>query len=234
MSAAELSPTSMEGRMVELARTLDATADLNLALDAVTFAALDLVPGTEFAGVTLRRPGKKLWSVATTAPQAEEADRLQYELDEGPCTDAAREELLVTTADAAADARWPRWGAAVATMIGSVMSVQLVSARGVHGALNLYSSTSHAFGPGSVYAAAALSVHAGVALRTVLLEEDLKKATASKLVIGQAQGILMHKFDLDADTAFGVLSRYSQQHNTKIIDLAQRLVADRGGSFPPS
>lgn len=110
--------------------------------------------------------------------------------------------------------------------------MQLVSAKGVHGALNLYSSQQEAFSSESVYAATALSVHAGVALRTVLLEEDLQRAAASRLVIGQAQGILMHKFDLDPDAAFQVLRRYSQVHNTKVIELAQRLVTTKAATFP--
>lgn len=225
---------TVESQLAELAQTLDATSSLKHALDTVTFAAVDLVPGVEFAGVTLRRPGKKLESIATTAPQAEEADQLQYDLNQGPCVDTARQDVLVSAHNVAADDRWPQWGPAVTETIGSVLSVQLVSARGVHGALNLYSSHVQAFTPESIYAAAALSIHAGVAMRTVLLEEDLRQATASRLVIGQAQGILMHKFNLDADAAFAILKRYSQQYNTKIIDLARQLIGDKASTFPPS
>jgi AmiR/NasT family two-component response regulator len=43
-------------------------------------------------------------------------------------------------------------------------------------------------------------------------------------VIGQATGILIERFGLDPDTAFGVLRRVSQSTNTKVYAVAERLV----------
>ncbi|HZE14582.1 MAG TPA: ANTAR domain-containing protein [Mycobacterium sp.] len=51
---------------------------------------------------------------------------------------------------------------------------------------------------------------------------------ASRDVIGQAKGILMERLSIDAAAAFGVLKRLSQESNTPVAEIAQRLVcADR-------
>jgi AmiR/NasT family two-component response regulator len=47
---------------------------------------------------------------------------------------------------------------------------------------------------------------------------------ASRDVIGQAKGILMQRFDVDAGRAFAMLKRMSQNHNTPVRDIARRLV----------
>ena len=43
-------------------------------------------------------------------------------------------------------------------------------------------------------------------------------------LIGQATGILMERLDIDAAEAFDSLVRTSQRENTKLRDLARRLV----------
>ena len=50
-------------------------------------------------------------------------------------------------------------------------------------------------------------------------------AMDSRHLIGQAQGILMERFQLDDAGAFAVLRRYSQDNNLKLHDVA-RLVVD--------
>lgn len=56
---------------------------------------------------------------------------------------------------------------------------------------------------------------------------ELRAAVETRGVIGQAQGILMERFGLDADRAFGVLRRYSQDGNVKLRHVAEHLVVER-------
>ena len=49
--------------------------------------------------------------------------------------------------------------------------------------------------------------------------------------IEQAKGALMLRFGIDADVAFGLLRRYSNEHNIKLALLAQRMV--EGFAAPP-
>ena len=54
--------------------------------------------------------------------------------------------------------------------------------------------------------------------------QDLRDALASQPVIDQAKGALMLRYRLDADSAFGLMVRWSQHTNTKVRDIAQALV----------
>lgn len=57
--------------------------------------------------------------------------------------------------------------------------------------------------------------------------QDIEAAFERRLVIGQAQGILMERLGLSAERAFAFLSRISQQTNTKLCDVAAELVETR-------
>jgi hypothetical protein len=49
----------------------------------------------------------------------------------------------------------------------------------------------------------------------------------SHSLVGRAQGVLMERFDIDADHAFAILRRYSQDHNVKLTEVAASLLSDR-------
>jgi AmiR/NasT family two-component response regulator len=54
--------------------------------------------------------------------------------------------------------------------------------------------------------------------------EQLMRAIATRDMIGQAKGMLMERFNIDADRAFGLLTRLSQQTNTRVEEIARTLV----------
>ena len=66
-----------------------------------------------------------------------------------------------------------------------------------------------------------------MALATARNEDSLRQAIDARHVIGQAQGILMERFDLNADQAFSVLRRYSQDRNLKLRAVAEEMIASR-------
>ena len=55
----------------------------------------------------------------------------------------------------------------------------------------------------------------------------LAQAVEARTLIGQAQGLLMERFAIDADQAFAVLRRYSQNNNVKLRIVADVLVTTR-------
>jgi AmiR/NasT family two-component response regulator len=70
-----------------------------------------------------------------------------------------------------------------------------------------------------------LASHAAVALASAEHEQHLRIGMGSRDLIGQAKGILMERYQLTADQAFGVLSRVSQETNRKLTDIAAELTA---------
>ena len=63
------------------------------------------------------------------------------------------------------------------------------------------------------------------------LADNLQVALESQSVIDQAKGILMERFRITAAQAFEALARVSNETNTKVRDVAERLVDT--GEFPP-
>jgi len=45
--------------------------------------------------------------------------------------------------------------------------------------------------------------------------------------VGKAQGLLMGRFGIDADRAFAILRRYSQDQNIKLSEVAASLLSNR-------
>ena len=73
----------------------------------------------------------------------------------------------------------------------------------------------------------AIAAHISIAVAAALAVSDLTRALNSRTVVGQATGILMERFDMDAARSFGVLTRLSSHANRKLRDVAAELVASR-------
>jgi AmiR/NasT family two-component response regulator len=65
---------------------------------------------------------------------------------------------------------------------------------------------------------------AAIALMHDEQERQFKAALATRDVIGQAKGMIMERFGVDAARAFAMLRAISQHTNTPLRDLATRLV----------
>ena len=208
----------------ELSRDLFGAPHEEPTTDAVLRRALEVVRSSQHASVTMRRGGATQ-TVASTSDLASECDRLQHELGEGPCVDAALEQEPFVAGDLDRDPRWPTWGHRVAELgVHSVLSVQLSTPSEVLGALNLYAERRRAFDRDDVDAALIFTTHAANALGTARLVTGLQTAMESRHLIGVAQGILMHTYDLDLDRSFELLRRYSSHTNTKLRDVARHVV----------
>jgi GAF domain-containing protein len=208
----------------EIAMLLEQLPSYEQTLEQVARLAQETL-ACDYASITLRHGGGRLETVASTHPDVEKADALQYELGEGPCFEAVREEGNFLCEDVAHDERWPRWGAEAARLgLNSLLGLRLQTRRETFGALNLYHRTSHAYDDDDVVVAGIFAAHASVALAASSNDANLRRAIDTRHVIGQAQGILMEKFALDDVRAFAVLRRLSQDGNTKLREVAQQIV----------
>ena len=99
------------------------------------------------------------------------------------------------------------------------------------GTLDLYDSRPHHFSTDDLAVAHVLARHTAIALTRVQDVQNFSIAIDSRKLIGQAQGILMERYDLDPDRAFEVLRRYSQDANVKLRIVAQTIVENRRSDF---
>ena len=122
----ELKGHDLALRMAELARLFAPPPPLEDVLAGVTSAAVDLIPGADMAGVLLKAKRGKSKSLVDTSDLVRRLDEVQDRQREGPCMDAASDELVVRTNDFATETRWPKFArAAVAVGVHSSMSFKL-------------------------------------------------------------------------------------------------------------
>jgi transcriptional regulator with GAF, ATPase, and Fis domain len=201
---------------VDEAGTLDRV--LTFALTAVT---------CDMAGVIISANGT-LTSTAVTAQAVRASDHLQFALDEGPGLAAIRATSTVVVDDADGDERWPRWGARAAQLgIHSVLSTPMRDNANTVGSLNLYAERVAAFDAEDSEVTVILAHHATAAYLTSSKASAAVRAIDTRTSIGQAQGILMERYDIDAARSFSVLRRYSQQNNVAVRDIALALIQSR-------
>jgi GAF domain-containing protein len=227
-------PTQVEAthlRIAELVQSLhgrpDADSDTVVA-ELAEHAAIE-IPGAQYAGITLTRNGKHIETPAATHMYPMLLDKIQQRHQEGPCLTAAWEEKTVHVADVETDDRFPlyRQDALAETPIKSIMAFQLFIAGETMGALNVYSEQPNVFDSESRNIGLVFAAHSSVAWNSARRDEQFKRALSSRDVIGQAKGMIMERYDVDAVRAFELLRKLSQDSNVPLIRVATELVADK-------
>ena len=157
------------------------------------------------------------------------ANELQRELGEGPCLDVMRDQDTLVSCDLSQEQRWPLWAAAVQQQFGvdSMMSVLVFTDAHSYGALSLYAGPGQRFDDDDVAIAQALAGNIALVLTSEREIDHLGRAMHGRTLIGQAQGVLMERLDIDAAQAFDYLRRISSHSNRKVTDVAQEIVRTR-------
>jgi GAF domain-containing protein len=221
-------------RIAELVHELHSRPDTDsetVIAELAEHAAVE-VPGAQYAGVTVTRNAKHIDTPAATHKWPILLDEIQQRYREGPCLTAAWEEKTVHVTDLTTDERFPRYArdALAQTPIRSVMAFQLFIAGQTMGALNVYAEEPHAFGPMSREIGLIFAAHSSVAWNTARRDEQFRRALASRDTIGQAKGMIMARYGVDAVQAFNVLRKLSQDSNVPLIDVAADLIANARAS----
>ena len=220
-----LDPTAAE--FAELAVRLHDEPTVVETVDLVVQSVVKAVD-CDYAGVMLIHGGKQVETAAATDPVVAELHAAQIECGEGPSLDVVAERATVVVEDTLEDERWPHWSGKVAALgIRSVLTAPLSTGNTDVGTLNLFHAEPRAFDADDRAVASIFARHAAVALANARQAENLWLAIDARKLVGQAQGILMERFDLSPDQAFAVLLRYSQDKNIKLRDVADLLVSRR-------
>ena len=216
-------------RIAELVQELHGRPDTDsdtVIAELVEHAAVE-VPGAQYAGVTVTRNKKQIDTPAATHKWPIILDEIQQRHREGPCLTAAWEEKTMHVADLENDDRFPLYRRDVLeqTPIRAVMSFQLFIADETMGALNVYAEKPQAFGQVSRDIGLVFAAHSSVAWNAARREEQFRRALASRDTIGQAKGMIMERYGVDAVQAFEVLRKLSQDSNVPLVQVATELVA---------
>ena len=221
--------SSLSRHLADAARELqhETTADETMQT-AVRLAVL-LVDGCEAAGISLVHGSNHIDTPAATSDAARRVDELQYEFAQGPCLDALRHQETVYCQDLENETRWGDWGRRTAeeTGVRSMLCFQLFTNQNTVGALNLYSFSPDGFDGEDRDHGLAIAAHAAVAVAAARELDQIKSAVEGRTVIGQAQGIVMERYGINASQAFDLLARVSSQTNTKLREVAQGLIETR-------
>jgi hypothetical protein len=203
------------------------SADVDTALGELTDSASRGVPGAKYAGITVVGRGNKVRNAAATHPYVATLDDVQGREGEGPCVSAAWEHDVVRIDDAAEEQRWPRYcaSALALTSIRSVLSFRVFHHQHESAALNFFADRSGAFTNESVELGFIYATHTALAWKLLRRDAQFRSALASRDVIGQAKGMLMERFEIDAVQAFDLLKRLSQDSNTPLHEVAGRVTS---------
>lgn len=191
----------------EMAEEPTIAATVERAVEMVT----ESMQACDMAGISVIEDGK-IRTVAATTEVLRQVDQWQFELHEGPCYDALREHEVVTANDLATDERWPVYGPRLAEEAGirASVSYRLFTTGDSLGALNIYATEPDRFGHEDVAEGQALAAHVAAAVASALKEHQLHVALGTRTTIGQTTGILIERYGLTPQAAFGVLRRISQ------------------------
>jgi GAF domain-containing protein len=226
--------------LTEAAKTINSPPSLEETLDAVVRATVQTVPGFNHVGISVIDRDGVIETKAGTDQLVWTLDRLQYDLDEGPCVQAIRSDVddragdIVVVDFARHEQRWPDYiASAVKVGIRSQLAIKLHGDGRSLGGLNLYSTESDTVEDEAVQAARMFAAHAAIALGHAFNRHHLKEALTSRQVIGQATGVIMQRYQIDDRRAFDFLVRASATTETKLRDVARQVVDDANATFSP-
>ena len=223
--------TGMLGSLAESMLSLrrGADSDIEVTLPQLVDGALRSLPMADYAGITVVHRPDSLETACASAPHVQALDEITDRCGDGPVLAAAWEQPVVRVADLAADDRWPQYRRACldGTPPRSLMCLRMFAHHRSAGVLSLYSDTADAFDEEAGEVATIYAGYAALAWRLLCRDEQFRKALASRDVIGQAKGMIMVEYKVDAVQAFEMLRKLSQDTNTPVVTLAEQVVESR-------
>jgi len=235
-----MSPTQAESEDDDLAVSLAALAGLSAArlsledlLTQVATFAVRAIPGADGAGLTLIE-ANRTDTIVKSAPFVREVDDIQYGLGQGPCISAANEATPMRSGSLKTDHRWPQFGPRASQLgVHSVLSLPLISAETVVGAMNVYAHAEDAFDERAVQLGQLFAVPAAIAVQnaqilaqTQRLAATFQHALTSRAVIDQAIGILMSRSGITPDEAYSRIRLLSEHQSAQITVVADGIVRE--------
>jgi GAF domain-containing protein len=224
----------LAGIFASLSGLLLTQQTVDTALADITSLAVDTLAGSSGSGVSLLDSAGKRITSAATDPLVAQLDALQYQLNDGPCLAAWREQAVMRSGDLANEKRWQTWpSSALELGLRSVLSAPLTTADRSLGAMKVYSTVADAYGENDEKLLRRFADHAAIFVGNLQtaqaaehVSELLKETLNSRDVIATARGIVMVQQRLDVDGAYRHLMTLAQRARLPLRQLAERIVDD--------
>ncbi|MDL5158200.1 GAF and ANTAR domain-containing protein [Actinomycetospora termitidis] len=169
---------------------------------------------------------------AGSTPTVEELVALETRTRTGPATRAARD-LRPADHDGLTDGTGDAWAAALERAgFCAVLAVPIEVGGTAAGVISVHQPGIPTFAERDRDSVMMLAQQAALVVEGGRRIVQLRDAVISRDVIGQAKGILMSRYGIDATTAFGRLVEASQDMNVKLVDIARWYVTDQDGAAP--
>ncbi|WP_432574844.1 GAF and ANTAR domain-containing protein [Kineococcus sp. SYSU DK005] len=215
----------MGQQLALLARQLQSQQEPQAVMDHLVAAAVAIVPGAEEATISRVQARSHVVSQASTGARARRIDWLQAHTGQGPCLDAMYEQQTVRVRDLAGERRWPRLAACAREVgVGSMLCFQLYVIGENLGALNLVAGAVDAFDDRCEDIGLLVAAHAGIAVADAQQLQQARSAVGSAELIGRATGILMERYQIDAQQARAQLVQAAGSSARSLHQVAVELI----------
>jgi GAF domain-containing protein len=208
---------------------------IDFDMDRLVRVGQAAVPNADHVALTMIRGSNPPETCARTDEVADQVDAIQYDVGNGPCLEAIRENDITRSNDLEHDDQWPGFAerTVAETPVRSMAGVRLVIDGPNRAALNFYADRPHAFSDLDLGVAAILSSFASLAMQRQLAErkvDNLEIALESSRQIGAAMGVLMARKLMTEEQAFQQLRDASQHLHRKLRDVARDVL--ESGELP--
>lgn len=222
-----LTPSELARLLVDAGRSVTDEDDLLTLLQRVAAIAQEAIEGADCTGITIDLGGLTYTAVHTDE-RTLRIDSEQYDAGEGPCLHASRNRAIVQLDSEDAMAHWPNFATAAREQgINSFLAAPLFTPDQTLGSFNLYGRAFHAFDTLDAEILDLLTTAVARAIGDFArfksardTAESIQRVLQSRAPIEQAKGVLMAMHGIDADAAFDVLRKQSQQTNVPVRVLA--------------
>jgi GAF domain-containing protein len=231
---AETGPAEeLTGVFARMSGLLLSEQTVETALKTITSLAADTIAGSAGSGVSLLDPGGERTTSAATDPVVEQLDTLQYQLDEGPCVSAWREQAVMRSGPLETEQRWPSWSRRAYELgMRSVLSAPLIDGQRAMGAIKVYSTVADAYGDREEDLLRRFATQAAIFVSNVQtvqaaehLSDTLKETLRFRDLLATARGVLMARRGVGVEEANRHLITESYRSRRLIREVAERIVA---------
>jgi len=226
------SPVPLAESLTELAMLTQSDATRAEVLHAAVRICREALGTQAEATVVLGSPLEPT-EVFSSSQDAQAWDGAQISCGEGPSETSYRDGVTTITPDLRTDCRWPRLARCLPDGDRGVAATPIKRSDRVVGTMTVYATG----GPADledvieVFGVTLGGLLHELELREEIsrLEEDMRRALASRAVLDQAKGIVMAARGVSAEEAWEHLVHLSATEHVKVRDVAERIVAGAGG-----